>query len=128
MFGLALGTGAVTLSFAVAASHAYYSWAAALVWPPQGDVLAQIASLNATYWGFVYTAMLATAGGYCAYRISTDIESARIPEGKKRDEWLKEQGILFQPADRLVAVVLASAPLLTSPLLDMVKAVAGGSG
>lgn len=73
---LALGAGAALLSFAVAATHALFHWASALVQPEASAQLAALASTSTGQWGFVYTTILVASGGATALALHLAIDDA----------------------------------------------------
>lgn len=146
---LVLGAGAALLSFAVAATHAFYNWASALVWPPASTQLAALASTNSGQWGFVYTMILVAAAGATALALHSAINAAADQAAKNKqeaenaaatgdaaqkaaaaampsfDDWLKQERLAFDPLKALAALLMTAAPLATSPLLDALKAAIG---
>ncbi len=127
-FFLILGLAAVLMSFAVATTHAFYGWSATLVQPPAAEQLQAIASMAASYWGFVFTVVLLVAAGLSAAALGDEIRRAaearpELTPPQTRKEWLTQQELAFDPARSLAALMLSVGPLVTSPLLDALKSV-----
>jgi len=114
------------LVFSVATTHGFYHFSSALMLPPASDAYRLLASAGTTYWGAVYTTVLLVIAVPAAVSVSRDGRRAAVealPDGNfaERLEWRKREGVELDLRDRIRLGAASFAPVLTTPILDLLR-------
>ncbi len=119
------------LVFSVATTHGFYHFSSALMQSSDAKAYSLLASAGTTYWGAVYTTVLLVIAVPAAVSVALDgkrAATAALPDGSfnERLEWRKQEGIELSIRDRIRLALAGFAPVLTAPLLDVLRNSFGG--
>ena len=125
-FRFALILAAVSLTVSVVATRAFYSWPLTLLTGDSAEAYAATSAAAAGFWGTLFTLFLVAAAAPAALSIWRDIDraagSAKDPVA--RDKWLNDERLTLKIPEGIGAALAAAAPLLASPTIDAIRAVA----
>ncbi len=118
------------LVFSVATTHGFYNFSSALMWPETAGSFRLLASAGTTYWGAAYTTVLIVLAAPAIASVARDARRAAraaLPDASfaQRQAWCHDQGIEIALRERLRLATAALAPVLTAPVLDLLRSVAG---
>jgi len=114
------------LVLSVATTHGFYSFASALMVPPGSSSYRLLGSAGTTYWGAIYSTVLIVIILPALASVARDgirASAKALPNGNfsERLEWRKKEGVELTIRDKLSAAVASFAPVLTTPVLDIVR-------
>lgn len=119
------------LVFSVATTHGFYHFSSSLLIDEQAEAYRHLASAGTTYWGAVYTTVILVIAVPASLSVARDgrrLAARVLPGGTfaERLAWRKDNGVELSIRDRLSLITAGFAPVLTTPLLDLLQKSFGG--
>ena len=121
-FRMALALSSVVLILAVASAYGLLAWAPSLLAPESRGAVESIASSASLYWGVIYSLTLVAVSVPAAMRLQKEIRLCAQDEGGTDPASLaRDAGFTFDLRQTISTLMALAGPLLTAPLLDLIK-------
>ncbi len=119
---MTLAFSAAVMTLSVAANRAFYHWPASMLDETAAKAYGDMVSMASGYWGLVYTMALiaAVTPAVLSHRRDVYRMAERKAESKQKiGKWIDDENLRFAPRDGFGAALATAAPILTSPVLDL---------
>ena len=128
MFKTALILGSIVLVLAVASAHGLMHWSAVLLEPKAGETVSKLASAAGLYWGLLYSVALLGISAPAALAIHLNLRQLAERTGAPTAEIAAQTRFAFDLRQISTTALTLAGPVLTGPVLDLLQAVAVGTG